>query len=461
MSTFGLFAFIVLPVLGGLIAWAGDVIGYRLGKSRRSLFGLRPRSTARLVGVAVGVALPLAGLLTAIAGSQEAKDALLHMDLLRQQQEQLTAENQTLTVRNARLQQQIVRARGVAHAGQQHIVALRSDLSGARGELLSTQSRLSGTQSRLGRAQRDVTELKTARQTLRQASYLLQRRVAVLKDQSHRLGGNVRQIKRQLTVTQGDLDKADNLLTTTNAELTARQAELARLRAAVSAAVFTPGHELLRVILEVGDTADETRSKLSAVLVTASEIAAAKGAEVGPNMLAVRLVRGLPPSATTSDEREILTDTAAEMQKAGKRKWVVMVRAAGPMYEKERVQAQVELYPLPYVIAFAKDQVVYSIVVDGSKPRGDIFTELLNLVKQLVRREAQEYGMLRDPETQEYGRHPATEILRALDTISAAGEPMLVQVRATKDTYIADPLAIKLEVSPYEAPNAHANSPRN
>ena len=29
---------ISLLVLGGFIAWAGDVIGYRLGKSRRSLF---------------------------------------------------------------------------------------------------------------------------------------------------------------------------------------------------------------------------------------------------------------------------------------------------------------------------------------------------------------------------------------------------------------------------------------
>ena len=34
MSVFTLLALIVLPILGGLIAWAGDIIGYRLGKSR-------------------------------------------------------------------------------------------------------------------------------------------------------------------------------------------------------------------------------------------------------------------------------------------------------------------------------------------------------------------------------------------------------------------------------------------
>ena len=96
MSTFGWFALIVLPVLGGLIAWAGDVIGYRLGKSRRSLFGLRPRSTARLVGIVVGVALPLVGVTTALLGSRDARDAVFHIDELRREQSQLTRQNQSL-----------------------------------------------------------------------------------------------------------------------------------------------------------------------------------------------------------------------------------------------------------------------------------------------------------------------------------------------------------------------------
>lgn len=459
MSTFGLFAFVVLPALGGLIAWAGDVIGYRLGKSRRSLFGLRPRSTARLVGVAVGVALPLAGLLTAIAGSQVAKDALLHMDLLRQQQQQLTAENQILTGRNARLQAQIVHAQKMVLEGQKHIASLRTDLRGARGDLTHAAAQLADTRSRLLRAQRDVADLKTARQTLQQASFLLQRRVKMLKEQSGRLEGNVREVKRQLDATRADLAKVDNQLTTTNAELTARLADMARQEAAESSpTVFESGHELLRVILEVGNTLEETESSLSKVLIAASEVAAAQGAEVGPNTLAIRLVKGLPVSATTRDEREILTNTARELQKVGKRKWVIIVRTTRRMHRAEQTQAQVELYPLPYVLVFAKDEVVYSLVIDGSKPRGEIFTELWNLVTRLVRREAQEHGLLRDPETQGYGSLPATELLQALDAIAAAGRPMLVQVRAARDTYITpsvqgeDPLSIRLDTKPSEGP---------
>lgn len=462
MSTFGLFAFIILPILGGLIAWAGDVIGYRLGKSRRSLFGLRPRSTARLVGVAVGVALPLAGLLTAIAGSQAAKDALLHMDLLRRQQQELTAQNESLIARNGKLQARITQAQKMVLEGERNIASLRQDLQGARSKVGDAEAQLSQARSRLLAAQRDVADLRNARQTLERAGYLLQRRVALLKGQSSRLEQNVKAFRAELRTARADLEKVDAQLITTNAELTAREADLKRqLEAVGSPIVFESGHELLRVILEVGETGEETESKLSKVLMAAGEIASLRGAEVGPNTLAVRLVKGLPPTATGRTEREILTGTAQELQKGGKRKWVIIVRTTRRMYEAERVQAQVELYPLPYTIAFAKDQIIYSVAIDGSKPRGDIFNELWNLVTKVVRREAQESGLLRDPATQGYGSLPATEILEALDTISAAKRPMYVQIRAAKDTYITDPLEIKIDIKPSEGAKPSADGPRS
>ena len=49
--------FVILAIVGGAIAWLGDVVGARLGKKRSSLFCLRPRQTARLVAVAIGAAL--------------------------------------------------------------------------------------------------------------------------------------------------------------------------------------------------------------------------------------------------------------------------------------------------------------------------------------------------------------------------------------------------------------------
>lgn len=452
MSTFGLFAFLVLPILGGLIAWAGDVIGYRLGKSRRSLFGLRPRSTARVVGLAVGVALPLFGLLTALAGSSDARDALLHIDSLRREQDQLQRDNAALQAHNSSLQTQIASTQKQADESRRHAVALRTDLRNTGRQLQATEGRLNSASSRLALAQRDVADLRTARGSLLRLRANLQDQVTTLKARSQRLQGNVEQVNATLADMRGTLTGIDNELALVNAELRARRADLERQNAAAnSPTVFESGHELIRAIIDLGNSVEDTEDKLSKLLMAASVAAESKGAEVGPNTLAVRLDGPRPPGLKPTDkpsEREILASFAAERQKAGPRKWVIMVRVLRRMYDVENAQASVELYSLPYVLAFHKDEVIYSTMINGAHPRAAVFNELWNLVTKLVRREAQQHGLLRDPETNQYGSLPAGELLEAFDTIASHHQPVLVQVRAARDTYIADPLAIRIDITP-------------
>ncbi|MGE5530854.1 MAG: DUF3084 domain-containing protein [Bacteroidota bacterium] len=464
MSTFGLFAFIVLPVLGGFIAWAGDVIGYRLGKSRRSLFGLRPRRTARVVGVAVGVALPLFGLLTALVGSSEARDALLHIDSLRREQEHLQRDNTALQTRNSSLQTQIASAQKQADESRQHAVALRSDLRNTGRQLQATEGRLRTASSRLSLAQRDIADLRTDRGSLLRLRAHLQAQVTTLKARSRHLQGNVESLSATLADVQSKLTGVDNQLALVKAELTARQADLdAQLAAANSETIFESGQELLRAVREFGITVEDTEAKLSKLLMAASVVAQAQGAEVGPNTLAVRLDGPRPPGLKPTDkpsERDIMTSFATERQHAGPREWVIMVRVLRRMYQAENAQASVEFYSLPYVLAFHKDEVIYSARIDGSQPRASVFNELWNLVTKLVRREAQEHGLLRDPESHQYGSLPSGQLLEALDTIAARHRPVLVQVRATRDTYIVDPLDIRLDIEDEQQAAADANSYR-
>jgi len=96
VSAYTIIALIILVATGGLIAWLGDIIGYRLGKRRSSLFGLRPRTTARVVGIAVGAALPLIGLAVAALGSSYVQDALFNIQHLRDQQRSLSIQVEDL-----------------------------------------------------------------------------------------------------------------------------------------------------------------------------------------------------------------------------------------------------------------------------------------------------------------------------------------------------------------------------
>ena len=49
------FAFFLIMIAGGSIAYFGDRLGYAMGKKRVSLFGLRPRHTATVLTVTAGV----------------------------------------------------------------------------------------------------------------------------------------------------------------------------------------------------------------------------------------------------------------------------------------------------------------------------------------------------------------------------------------------------------------------
>jgi len=444
MSTFGWLALILLPILGGVIAWFGDVIGYRLGKSRRSLFGLRPRVTARLIGIAVGVALPLIGVGAALLGSPEARDALFHIDELRRQQTELTQQNQTLETRQQRTQQQ-------ARASEARALELRRFLGDTRRSLAEAQTRMAGANRELGRAQQEV----------RRASGNANRLQAVARSLQRLIGG----LQSQLTALQAKLiargkELADkgNELTARQAELTARQADIETLKTAFSDAIrlinspveLETGHELVRTILETGDTEAITEQNLLKVLIKASEAAAGHGAETAPGSLAVRLIRPFPPGFKPGEElpnqADILRAFARDLQAAGKRTFVVGVRVARRMYKDEVAPVGVEIWALPYVRVFVENQVIYQVPMDGSQPRAEIFTQLWNLLKIIVRREAREAGLLPNAKTGEYGEVTPEQFLTALDEVTAQKGPVQVRVVAAADTYIADPLIIRIEV---------------
>jgi uncharacterized protein (DUF3084 family) len=449
MSTFGWFSLVILPVLGGLIAWAGDVIGYRLGKSRRSLFGLRPRTTARLVGVTVGVALPLVGVGTALLGSRDARDAVFHIDELRREQATLTQQNQQLNAQIQTARTQAVTARQQARQSESRAFELRVFLRDTTENLRVARQQVAGASQRLTQAQREVAGARVETGNLQRIRARLNTTIQTLQRTLGALQG-------QLSRAQHEVEQKAGELALTSAELDARKRDLGEYERTYRVLIKSPvvletGHELVRIILETGDTVEETEAELvTVVLAAASEAAAAQGAEASPGGLAVRLMRPLPAQWENEDElpeeADILRAFAAERQTAGKRRWVVGVRVARRMYRDEVGPVGVELWALPYVRAFVEGDVIYSVELDGSGSRTEIFTQLWNLVKQIVRREAKARGMLADPDTGEYGSIPVAQLLAAMDEVAAAGGPVQVRVIAAKDAYIADPLFIRIEV---------------
>jgi uncharacterized protein (DUF3084 family) len=464
MSIFGILALVLLPILGGLIAWAGDVIGYRLGKSRRTLFGLRPRSTARLVGVAVGVALPLVGLLAALAGSSSARDAILNLDRLR-------SEQKTLRQQNIDLDTRVSRARQDAAAAEQQVKTLRTQVTTEEEHTRAATAAYHKAQASLQQTRTQVDTLRRTTDTLRRSADTLRRTADTLRRTKQSLDQQIAKLKTEAAKLQADLRKATTdlavkvaELATREGELTARQAEIKSLDASVKLleetlryqgtvvtgpVIFEPGHELVRAIVPVEESQEEMERTLKALLLPASEVAAQLGAGLAPNGLAVIPIRPLPQNLAAGEQPtgdQIVAAVATQLRTSGKDKFVVGLRVLRRMFQGERTPALVEYWAVPYARVFAKDEVITSVTIDGTESRTEIFNQLWNLITKLVRLEAQKKGLLPHPKTGEYGQLPSGQLLEALDSISAAKQSVTVDVKAARDTFTTDSLTIRIEV---------------
>jgi uncharacterized protein (DUF3084 family) len=65
----------VLVLVGGIIAYLGDKIGMKVGRSRLSLFGLRPKHTSVIVTICTGIIIAGASIATLTIASQDVRTA--------------------------------------------------------------------------------------------------------------------------------------------------------------------------------------------------------------------------------------------------------------------------------------------------------------------------------------------------------------------------------------------------
>ncbi len=507
-------ALVLLPIVGAAIAWAGDVIGSALGRSRRSAFGLRPRSTARLVAVVVGAVLPLAGLAFAMAISEEARVAVLHLDELRQEAGRLSADNRRLETSVARARRQATEADTKARAAEQRLqsteevlltsrevlrdtqAALDSNrlkLSGVQGELQGTRGRLGQTRGELGQAHSSLSaargdltaaraDLASARIDLTQAKENLQATRAGLETTQKSLQASNRSLEsvtaelKQLDTLERKVAGAQEYLSEADERLAAKQQQLEETerrlawteqlvedyKIAFSAIIEQPialeaGEEVIRAFVDSGLSRDQIEAALQGLLRLAGRAAAAHGIGPGRGDASVVVVSPLPPERGPGrvDEQDIVSEVARQIHAGGAPTYVVIIRAWSRAYERQPQPAAVEFWVAPNKTVFRAGEVILSTVIDGGLPRPRVFQALLETTRS-IRRVAAARGMLSAPETGEYGKVPAEDLLDAMDQILAIGGPARIRFVVVVDARVAqprdEPMVVSVEVSRASGP---------
>lgn len=158
---------LLLVVLAGVIAYAGDRLGTLVGRRRLSLFGTRPRRTGQIVGVLAGVLIMLTTLGVLALAFQNATATLLNAQStarelvrLRSELNSVTAEIGEYQVQLQRSAQQIELAQQLLRQAEREGDLARAEATAAREEAEELSAQVEEATAELERRNALLVELE-------------------------------------------------------------------------------------------------------------------------------------------------------------------------------------------------------------------------------------------------------------------------------------------------------------
>jgi len=469
---------LALLAFGALAAYLGDVLGYRLGKRRLSLLRLRPRTTARLVGVLVGLLIP--GVTVAIGALliPEVRLAVLQIDDLRRELQTLRSERDTMQEQRDLLRNEANRERAAASRARTDADKSRGDLTKVRIDLDTATNRLTVARELVARARDQANRLRQsrdeARTSLREAQTVLreaEEALAAAERDLQTARRSVAEAEQAKNLLEADRDGLKTERDTLEAQAQILRRNVKSLRDQLTAVteewesqhtLFALRHpileletELVRGVVKRPETIDALTDELVALYVVADAAAEAAGAGKGDNGRYVRVTRPVPltrlsDSEETVSEEAILGYIRKLLWEDEDDEHVVRIIVDRRAFRGEQVGVRFEA-PTNKLVFHEGDTLV-TRKLGAHLEQVEAFEQLWLLIADPehseVRRQARAAGMLPKPKSGGYGDIEIHELYEAAQACAGRPEPVTVKVQAAADAYTVGPLPIKIVVEP-------------
>lgn len=486
---------LLVILLGGGIAVYADRLGRNLGKKRLKLGSLRPRRTAELIVLAAGMLTPLLAILAIMAISAEARQWIAkgygavrdaraaveardraidkyeealkkagELDIrLRDQEERL---KRALDL-SAKYENQARQAQGKAQQALGKVGTLERRVGGLSSEVKARQAALSGVQSDLQRA-------RTALGDIQQKFKLVDRDRNDAYRDIDRLNGEINHLEKQIQSGKGDLEKLRGELAKKQIELNdaeeakrkavdALQGELELLNAQLERAanavavaqaqlnsaaqrwlferlIFRIGEEVARLPVRRQLSRSEAERAVESVLRLARGRADSEGAGVNADGVSADIFQtldaaGNPVTASALKERLIRSLVGQADER------VIVARVMANTFANQFVPLDIVSYSNPVVIR--EGEVLGESRIDSSLPVGQLFEAIGDLLRDQVRRKAEERRLIPIAGKDDaYGSVTPDVIFSLMNSIQAAGRTVRLQVLAKEETRAAGPLLL-------------------
>ena len=389
----GIAMFLVLMIMGGIIAFLGDKIGSKVGKKRLSLFGLRPKYTSIIVTIISGILISFLTIAALAVVNENVRVALFGLSRL---QERMANLNQEIEVKNKELEEgkQQLRERNKEY----QYMTLRSE---------NISKELERVESQRAYAEAELSVVQKAYDEARQGVEASAEEIEKLEKTKEELSGNISKLNKEKESLLGNI---------------------AAIREGT--VVFRAGQVLTDAVVDENMTKEQSEQVLGSILNDINNLLKDRMNVKDKDVYLVRMP-------------QFSFDSAVEKVKEAKNKKLVRVVAAGNLILGE--PAIVEFDVFDNNLIFLKNETIMKadMLNYGNLKRPD--AQVLRLLNDL-NHYAKGKGVLPDPITGKIGQLEGQELLNVIEKVKAYNSKCTLIIKAKKDIYSEGPLLIDVEV---------------
>lgn len=385
--------FLVLIVMGGIIAFLGDRIGSKVGKKRMTLFGLRPKYTSVIVTIISGVLISFSTVAVMAVVNENVRVALFGLSKLQAQMNDL---NQEIKVKNRELEK-----------GKSQLEARNKEYEDVTKKSEETSRELDRVESQRIYMERELTSIQDAYDEAQAGVEQSAQEIRDLEKTKEELNSNI------TVLNQEKKTLLDNIYALREGQV-----------------VMQAGQVLTSVTVDEKMTKDQSVKVLESVLNDINNMLKQQMNITDDNVNLIRV--------SQSD-----FDEAVQQLTGAKHKKLVRIVAAQNLIRGERLIVDFDIHD--NLLIFNKGEVVYKGNLDAYSNIRNYELQVLRFLKDL-NHYAQTKGVLPDPITGNVGVLEGQELIDVIQKVKEYGGQCELTVTARRDIYSQGPLVIDVRV---------------
>lgn len=442
----GLILIATVLVLGGLIATLGDRIGMRVGKSRLSLFNLRPRQTATLVSILTGGVISASTLGLLLVASEQLRKGLFEFEETQANLSEARAALEETQAAKAEVETALDRVTRQQIEAKGALTEVITSLEEATERETVIRNRLGQTQNQLGIVSQQAQQLQTEISRLQQDRQVLQRQQAEVKRQIAQRDRSLAQRDRELQQRDDAIAQREEALERLKTEQAFLEDEIQRLES-----------EFLK--LRAGNVAI-SRNQTLALLITRSQSIAAATAELDrllaeANRLALNAIWPDAPNKSVQILRidpQMVRETARGITDG--QQYVIRVGVSGNYVVGEPCVVQQEVPPCVEIslqaklnrIVFQQGETLARVPIETAYPSTPSLVETLRTLVTSAQIKASLEGVIIVDNPRVAGGF-SEPVIDFLNQVQNYGAPLTIEAVAGRQIFTTGPLALELVAS--------------